>query len=399
MSFKLVNSWRSVAGNRLAAVVVVLVLAAVGGAIVATKAATFAASQEAESGTRSGNQAAGDPSGASGGASVKFGTSGGTGSCPVATLHAPDGPDGMGGCWPGPLTTGVPAGTVLSAYTGPMKITTDNTVIDSKTINGTLDIEAKNVTIKNSKLTTGAVSVNGDTMPSNTAWSVIVMDSEIDSGGPIDWNNNEAPCIATQPTCAGRSTVTSANMTVLRSNLHGGQTEVQCDMDQHGTLCDIENSWLHGQLDGMRSDNVPFHMGGMLSDGLNPAGSIKFIHNRAACDWPVNPLQEGCTGDFNMIPNFAPIHNVTVDSNYFVASNDLAYCTYGGDKNGNVGTYVVYRNNVFGKHDSRISGTTDVCGDFGPVAAFNGVSIGNVWTNNKYDDGTPILCANATDCE
>ena len=40
------------------------------------------------------------------------------------------------GVWPPtPQGVGVPAGTVLSAYTGPCTITTANTVIDKKTIN------------------------------------------------------------------------------------------------------------------------------------------------------------------------------------------------------------------------------------------------------------------------
>ena len=51
---------------------------------------------------------------------------------------------------PNATNTGVPAGTSLTAYTGPMTITTPGTVIDGKIINGTLIIEAANVTIKNS---------------------------------------------------------------------------------------------------------------------------------------------------------------------------------------------------------------------------------------------------------
>jgi hypothetical protein len=40
---------------------------------------------------------------------------------------------------PDATTAGVPAGTVLTTYTGPMTITTDGTVIDGKIINGTLN--------------------------------------------------------------------------------------------------------------------------------------------------------------------------------------------------------------------------------------------------------------------
>jgi Ca2+-binding RTX toxin-like protein len=46
-------------------------------------------------------------------------------------------------------TYGVPSGTQLTAYTGPMTITTPGTVIDGKIINGSLRILADNVVIKN----------------------------------------------------------------------------------------------------------------------------------------------------------------------------------------------------------------------------------------------------------
>lgn len=50
---------------------------------------------------------------------------------------------------PDAASAGVPAGTVLTAYTGPMTITTDGTVIDGKIISGQLAVNAANVTIKN----------------------------------------------------------------------------------------------------------------------------------------------------------------------------------------------------------------------------------------------------------
>lgn len=54
--------------------------------------------------------------------------------------------------WPNASNTGVPDGTVLTNYTGPMTITQNGTVIDSKIINGTLRVTASNVVIKNSRV-------------------------------------------------------------------------------------------------------------------------------------------------------------------------------------------------------------------------------------------------------
>jgi len=54
--------------------------------------------------------------------------------------------------WPGPDNTGVPEGTTLTPYAGQYAITQDNTVIDGKILTDCLDIKAKNVTIKRSKI-------------------------------------------------------------------------------------------------------------------------------------------------------------------------------------------------------------------------------------------------------
>jgi hypothetical protein len=381
------------------AIFVTAVVALIGGlAAMSAFAASFSIATETEAGTLGSNATLVSDTNASGGQAVKFSGSGNTGTCPSSIANAPDGPDPWGGCWPGPQTTGVPAGTTLTAYTGPMTITTDNTVIDSKNITGDLVIQAKNVTVSKSKITNGEILLDEDTMPNNTAWSATVIDSEVDAGGPKHINDS-TPCTSqeTNAVCNARSAVSTANFTVLRSNIHGGQTAVQCDMDNHGTICDVEDSWLHGQLNGAQSDAIPWHLGGSLSDGMNPTSSYKFVHNRAACDWPVNALEEGCTGDLNLISNFAPIHDVHVEKNFFVASNGLSYCTYGGFKS-YTGSNIVYLNNVFQRNDTSSGGTTTKCGHYGAVTDFKFGWTGNLWLNNMWDDGTPLNCDSSDNC-
>ncbi len=69
---------------------------------------------------------------------------------------------------PDATNTGVPSGTNLTAYTGPMTITTAGTVIDGKIITGSLVISANNVTIKNSRIhATGYYGITSDG-PTNT---------------------------------------------------------------------------------------------------------------------------------------------------------------------------------------------------------------------------------------
>ncbi len=92
------------------------------------------------------------------------------GTC-AAPAHTPGGADGFGGCWPGPANTGVPSGTALTTYTGPCRITANNTVIDSKIVNCSLTIAAQNVTIRNSR-------ING-TIYGGGGASFSVVDSEV----------------------------------------------------------------------------------------------------------------------------------------------------------------------------------------------------------------------------
>jgi hypothetical protein len=66
----------------------------------------------------------------------------------MATTSIPTG-------FPDATTAGVPAGTALTSYTGPTTITTAGTVIEGKVIDGTLTINAANVTIKNCIITGG----------------------------------------------------------------------------------------------------------------------------------------------------------------------------------------------------------------------------------------------------
>ena len=112
-----------------------------------------------ENGSLSGGTTTVADASASGGQSVKFQTADPE-SCPNAQ-HEPGGDDGMGGCWPYEGNTGVPAGTTLTTYSGPCTITVDNTVIDSKTVNCSLFIEAENVTITKSQIN-GRIHVDSD---------------------------------------------------------------------------------------------------------------------------------------------------------------------------------------------------------------------------------------------
>jgi hypothetical protein len=331
-------------------------------------ALTPTASFETENGTFSGDVSTIADANASGGRGVKFGGGASGGGCPSSIPNSPDGPDPWGGCFPGPLTTGVPAGTTLTTYGGPCEITVANTVIDSKTVNCGLSIAAANVTIKNSKIK-GGITLDTDNAGSG-GWSFTMQDSEADIG------------------VQQLASVSTGNMTIIRSNIHGGQTAVQCE--EKSINCVVQDSYLHGQ---QLPVNANWHLGGMLSDG---GGPITVTHNYMICDQPATYGSDGgCTGDFNIIPNFATAHNVTATYNLFGANPSSSFCTYGGDKPTSAyphGNHIIYQHNIFQK------GTTGICAGYGPVADFNFSGVGNIWNDNKYTDGTTIICTAADEC-
>jgi hypothetical protein len=265
--------------------------------------------------------------------------------------------------WPNATNTGVPAGTALTTYRGPCTITAAGTVIDAKTVNCDLDIRAARVTIRRSKIN-GSVGLDTD-VSGSSRWSYMLADSEVDAG------MREHPAVS------------YGNMTVLRSNVYGGITSVQCG--EHAISCTIEDSWLHGQRIPADAD---WHLGGFLSNGGH---SIRIRHNSIVCDTPVNPLGEGCTGNLNLLGDFAVVADVVVDHNLLGANTGSSFCLYGGDAASKPyphANHVVITDNVFQR------GSNGKCAAYGPVSSFNVSGPGNVWTGNTWQGGgvvTPAL--------
>jgi hypothetical protein len=278
---------------------------------------------------------------------------------------------GSSSAWPDASNTGPPAGTTLTTWTGGCIITTPNTVIDSKIVNcspNSLTIQAANVTISKSVVNDG-IWLDPSNPSYNGAWSMTVTDSIVDGG------DHDLPGI-----CCARWVIT-------RTEMYGGHNGAQCDGGISSTIdaqlyCTMQDSYIHGQY---QPQNFDSHLGGFLTDG--GVDGIQLIHNYVVCDAVVNNVGGGCSGDINLIPNFGPITNITIRNNKMGANVDTPYCTLGGEKSVSSwphSTGVVYQDNVFEK------GVTGVCGGFGPWSDWNLANTGNVWTNNRYDDGTLI---------
>jgi len=279
------------------------------------------------------------------------------GACPVSGTNIPGGADPWGGCWPGPGNVGVPAGTVLTAYTGPCTITAAGTVIEAKTVTcSTLDIRAANVIIRKSMLQ------DVDVTDANSAGaSFTIEDSTVVNGA-------RAEC-----SCIG-----GHDFTVLRVEVRGGNRSAYCV-----SHCTIENSWLHGQqLEGAQ------HGSGLREEAFTTA-----THNVIVCDFPYydDVTSLGCSADLTGYPDFAPIHDNTIHRNLFLATITSSFCAYGGASLGKPyssdplnATHQVFTENVFQR------GSNGLCGYYGPMTDFDISRTGNVWSGNVWDNGGTV---------
>lgn len=277
-------------------------------------------------------------------------------------VFVPDGPDPWGGCFPGPSNTGIPDGTTLSTYSGPCTITTANTTITAKTINCDLVIRAANVTIQNSKITANNISVDSG--------SLMFTDNEVNFGNNI---NGEG--------------MKGSNFTVLRSNMYGGKRQIWCNN------CTLQDSYLHDQLSD--PSGVTHESAARIDQGTT------YRHNTLLCNAPNFDPDAGCSANQTGYPDFAPVHDVTLDKNFYMATTG-GVCSYGGASAGKPyssdplnATNIKSTNNVFQRgtnaNDRSSIASTDkrryTCGYYGVVSSYDSSKTGFVFSGNMWDDG------------
>lgn len=281
-----------------------------------------------------------------------FGSS--TAAACAARAYTPGGSDGGGGCFPGPDTTGVPSGTSLTAYTGPCTITAANAVIDAKVVNCSLSIRATGVAISRSVIN-GTVYADPD-----TSASFSIIDSQVDVGnGP-------------------GTGIGDGNFTALRVHVTGGNRSANCFRN-----CTVESSYVHGQF---RDATGTYHESGIRMG----SGSV-IRGNSIACDAPDVPPDAGCSAAITGYGDFAVVQDNVIDGNLIIAESG-GYCAYGGSSPGkpysNGVNKIRYTNNVWQK------GPSGKCGVWGPITSFDINAPGNVWSNNRFDDGAAVQPAN-----
>ncbi len=375
----------------LAVMAATILLAAV---VVRSFAAGPLAAFEPETGTLSAGAVTQSVSGASGSGVVKFAagttpsptpTSTPTSGCATATANVPDGPDPFGGCWPGPSNTGPSAPEASMAnYAGSCTVSTANTVIDSKIVNCSplvVGPSASGLLIKNSYLKGGVIQNSGSA-------SFTIQDSVIDNAVSRPACSGPTSCAAGLYACGDPNNGTVEcgvgyrNFTILRTEIMHTNRAAYCV-----STCTIQDSYTHGTNLWPDQTNLA-HASGVRNEQY-----LNLRHNALGCDYngPFPNDEIGCSADMSGYPDFAPVKNATIDSNLFLANPGNGFCVYGGgtatkpySNDPTNATNIVFQNNIFQR------GTTGKCGYYGPVTDFIAGRTGNVWTNNKYDNGVTV---------
>lgn len=258
--------------------------------------------------------------------------------------------------FPNASNTGVPAGTNLTPYTGSLTIQTANTVIDGKTVNGGLRIFAQGVVIKNSV-------INGTVYndPDYAAASFTITDSTVNAGN------------------AAGVGIQSHDFTALRVNVTGGNKSIDCT-----SACTVQDSYVHGQF---RDSTGVYH-----ESGIRMGAGSNILHNTIICDAPDVSPDAGCSAGLTGYGDFAIVQNNNIIGNY-ISVLGSGYCSYGGATGGKPysagSNHIVFKDNVYQRRAD-----TGKCGTYGPITSFDSNAPGNVWTNNKYDDGAVVPPAN-----
>ena len=259
-------------------------------------------------------------------------------------------------------------GTSLSTYTGPCEIKTANTVIDAKTVNCDLWIEAANVQIRNSKIN-GMVWID-DPGPN---YSFTITDSTIDAGEVSATHND------------GKRALGKSHFTAIRVETVRGIGGAWCEYD-----CTIRDSWIHGQ-DPDESGKA--HQSGIrLGSGSASAGQ-RLTHNTVVCDAPDVPPDGGCSASITGYGDFATIQNNTVERNLFPWTTG-GTCAYGGSSKSKPygsGNNNVFRENVWQRGPgNRGAGAQGMCGYWFAITDLDAGQRGNQWIGNVWDSGGAV---------
>jgi hypothetical protein len=227
--------------------------------------------------------------------------------------------------YPDETNTGVQAGTAMT-NSGSITVTVPGTVISGKNITGQIVINANNVTIRNTKITSGDYY-------------------------PIRYNAPYTGLLVEDTEIAGTSTdVTSAISfglyTARRVNVHGSADGLKVDND-----ATVEDSYIHDLATNATTHN----------DGFQTTGGSNVTLRHNTCKLSTMPTANAC---IQMGTEWAGNSNWLVTNNLFDGGGYIINARAGG-------TNLVFSNNRFTHNYTYGTGVG---------------SSGSTWTGNYYDD-------------
>ena len=261
----------------------------------------------------------------------------------VRTINITVGPPGEAG-FPDETNTGVPAGTSLTAYSGPSNITTNGTTVDSKTITSCITINATNVTFTKCLFQSGGCFWN--VLSENEDAGLQLIDCEVDG---LD-NTSADSCVS------------GSGYSLLRCNIHGTPDGIKA-----GWNCVIQDRYIHD----LALPEVDPHADGIQSLGT---GSLTISHNTIIGE-------VGWTSCIILSTGSAPqMENISITNNLFAGG---AYCVYGGYQSGVDDP--AKTNNISITNNWFSTQVFSTGGAFGPLASVDAPEV--VHTGNKWYDG------------
>jgi hypothetical protein len=247
---------------------------------------------------------------------------------------------GPGSGKPTASNTGVPDGIALTPYTGPLTITADGTVIDSKDVYGDLRIQARNVVIRNSYLHGGSAipSSNSGVVDANSAnvYNLLVENNTIRPDSPSYFRDG---IVGHEFTATGND-ISRSNDGIGAFSKPGGP--VAANVTIRGNYIHDLTHWNNdpAHSDGTHNDGIQLQGGeNILISGNNVVGSV------VAGDG-LGPF--GNHGGAALIINrsTATFRNVVVETNWFDDAQNSVCINNGSDAN----ITVTLQNNFFGRN-------------------------------------------------
>lgn len=254
--------------------------------------------------------------------------------------------------YPDATTAGVAAAMTLVPRTGILTVTTPGTVIEGIDLSGYVDVQASNVTIRNSRITSkdwfGIKFGNGSTPTSYTG---------------LKLDHVTITCPKGQGPDAG-----ACDYAVSQQNASSSMEIAYSDISGFKDGIDITSGWVHDSY----IHGLPTGSGLHTQDiYVWPGTGLVIEHNTLIND----SATANATAAVYIAPDTDPQHGVTLRNNVLAGG---AYAFYGG---GSAATSIVVDSNRFSTQLQPASGV------YGAVAYWNVGGAGNVWTGNVWADG------------